>query len=94
MPKSRTTMVYNKIEMVRRTTFIYSSTCRKAEHVEQPEEGEFVIYDMLGNQLQKIKLFGNVQKATMDVSHLAKGMYTYKVSTSSYQSYTGKLIID
>jgi hypothetical protein len=37
MSKNRTTLVYNKIEMVRRTTFICSSTCRKAEHVEQPE---------------------------------------------------------
>ena len=36
MSKNRTTLVYNKIEMVRRTTFICSSTCRKAEHVEQP----------------------------------------------------------
>ncbi len=38
MTKSGTTLVYNKIEMVRRTTFIYSSTCRKAEHVEQPDD--------------------------------------------------------
>ncbi len=58
------------------------------------EEGEFVIYDMLGNQLQKIKLFGNIQHTNMDVSHLAKGMYTYKVTTSGYHSYAGKLIID
>lgn len=36
MSKNRTTLVYNKIELVRRTTFICSSTCRKAEHVEQP----------------------------------------------------------
>ncbi len=35
IPKSRATLLYYEIEMVRRTTFICSSTCRKAEHVEQ-----------------------------------------------------------
>ena len=37
IPKSRATLLYYEIEMVQRTTFICSSTCRKAEHVEQPK---------------------------------------------------------
>jgi len=62
--------------------------------LKENETAQFILYDMLGNALERIKLYGNVQKATMDVSHLAQGMYTYKVTSSSYKSYAGKFIID
>ncbi len=64
-----------------------------AYNLNENEVANFVIYDMLGNEIQRTKLYSKVNKTTMDVHSLARGVYTYKVTTTGYHNYAGKIII-
>ncbi len=56
------------------------------------ENADFVVYDMLGNEVERTKLYGSVHKAVLDLHHLSRGVYTYKASSSNHH-YAGKIII-
>lgn len=58
------------------------------------EIADLVIYDMLGREYIKAKLYGNVSHAKINTTQLMTGMYLYKISKKDKSNYTGKLIIE
>ncbi len=85
--------VYNVIEMVRRTTFICSSTCRKAEHVEQrgiivfpnPATNYLNVVCKNAKQIEIMDLLGNVVfKSTLNKSKEVNRIEINKLTTSVY----------
>ena len=58
------------------------------------EIADLVIYDMLGREYIKAKLYGNVSHAKINTAQLMTGMYLYKISKKDKSNYTGKLIIE
>ena len=58
------------------------------------EKASFIIYDMLGNKIKMITLYGNVNKQKINTSELSSGVYMYKYIKTCKESFTGKLVIE
>ena len=58
------------------------------------ETAQFNLFDILGNKVISTNLNGENSKTTLDIHHLAQGVYSYQIVSSDAKVVTGKLIKD
>jgi hypothetical protein len=58
------------------------------------ETAQFNLFDIFGNKVVSTNLNGENSKTTLDIHHLAQGVYSYQLISSDAKIVTGKLIKD
>jgi hypothetical protein len=58
------------------------------------ETAIFTLYDVLGNEVNQIKIEGGLAIHTLNVASLARGVYHYKAVSNFNKVFTGKLILN
>ena len=61
--------------------------------LEDEQEGRFVLYDVLGQEVQTLMLQNQAGQETIQVSNLAKGAYTFTYFVDGVMAKTGKVLV-
>ena len=76
--------------------YVSVSTARqtRAKKINDEDIADVIVMDMLGNIVLQSKMYGNIGKGTIDVSSLAKGVYTYQFVLKNCKRFVGKIIVE